>query len=404
MACRLGRVVSRPLQITILGATGSIGLSTLDVVARHPDRYDVFALTGFSRLAELRALCLKHRPRYAVVSDQAQARILQDQLHVDGVSTRVLDGEGGLSEVAAHPEVDVVMAAIVGAAGLKPTLAAVQSGKRVLLANKEALVMSGALFMQALRDSGAVLLPIDSEHNAIFQCLPTDYSQGLGTVGVRRILLTASGGPFREMAPDLLNDVTPEQACAHPNWSMGRKISVDSASMMNKGLELIEACWLFDARPHQVEVVIHPQSVIHSMVDYVDGSVLAQLGNPDMRTPIAHALAWPERIESGVSALDLLRVGRLDFQAPDDRRFPCLRLARTAAEVGGTAPAMLNAANEVAVDAFLNRRIRFTEIASIIDDVLNHEASVPTVCLEDVLAADRRARDVAGQWLYRNGR
>lgn len=404
MACRLGRVVSRPLQITILGATGSIGLSTLDVVARHPDRYDVFALTGFSRLAELHALCLKHRPRYAVVSDQAQARILQDQLHADGVSTRVLDGEGGLSEVAAHPEVDVVMAAIVGAAGLKPTLAAVQSGKRVLLANKEALVMSGALFMQALRDSGAVLLPIDSEHNAIFQCLPTDYSQGLGTVGVRRILLTASGGPFREMAPDLLSDVTPEQACAHPNWSMGRKISVDSASMMNKGLELIEACWLFDARPHQVEVVIHPQSVIHSMVDYVDGSVLAQLGNPDMRTPIAHALAWPERIESGVSALDLLRVGRLDFQAPDDRRFPCLRLARTAAEVGGTAPAMLNAANEVAVDAFLNRRIRFTEIASIIDDVLNHEASVPTVCLEDVLAADRRARDVAGQWLYRNGR
>lgn len=404
MACRLGRVVSRPLQITILGATGSIGLSTLDVVARHPDRYDVFALTGFSRLAELRALCLKHRPRYAVVSDQAQARILQDQLHADGVSTRVLDGEGGLSEVAAHPEVDVVMAAIVGAAGLKPTLAAVQSGKRVLLANKEALVMSGALFMQALRDSGAVLLPIDSEHNAIFQCLPTDYSQGLGTVGVRRILLTASGGPFREMAPDLLSDVTPEQACAHPNWSMGRKISVDSASMMNKGLELIEACWLFDARPHQVEVVIHPQSVIHSMVDYVDGSVLAQLGNPDMRTPIAHALAWPERIESGVSALDLLRVGRLDFQAPDDRRFPCLRLARTAAEVGGTASAMLNAANEVAVDAFLNRRIRFTEIASIIDDVLNHEASVPTVCLEDVLAADRRARDFAGQWLYRNGR
>ncbi|OPG84537.1 1-deoxy-D-xylulose-5-phosphate reductoisomerase [Stutzerimonas stutzeri] len=404
MACRLGRVVSRPLQITILGATGSIGLSTLDVVARHPDRYDVFALTGFSRLAELRALCLKHRPRYAVVSDQAQARILQDQLHADGVSTRVLDGEGGLSEVAAHPEVDVVMAAIVGAAGLKPTLAAVQSGKRVLLANKEALVMSGALFMQALRDSGAVLLPIDSEHNAIFQCLPTDYSQGLGTVGVRRILLTASGGPFREMAPDLLSDVTPEQACAHPNWSMGRKISVDSASMMNKGLELIEACWLFDARPHQVEVVIHPQSVIHSMVDYVDGSVLAQLGNPDMRTPIAHALAWPERIESGVSALDLLRVGRLDFQAPDDRRFPCLRLARTAAEVGGTAPAMLNAANEVAVDAFLNRRIRFTEIASIIDDVLNHEASVPTACLEDVLAADRRARDFAGQWLYRNGR
>lgn len=264
--------------------------------------------------------------------------------------------------------------------------------------------MSGALFMQALRDSKAVLLPIDSEHNAIFQCLPSNYAQGLAAVGVRRILLTASGGPFRDVAPQLLADVTPEQACAHPNWSMGRKISVDSASMMNKGLELIEACWLFDARPQQVEVVIHPQSVIHSMVDYVDGSVLAQLGNPDMRTPIAHALAWPERIDSGVSALDLLQVGRLDFQTPDDLRFPCLRLARQAAEISGTAPAMLNAANEVAVDAFLNRRIRFTEIASIIDDVLNREAAVPTACLEDVLAADRQARKGAETWLSRHGR
>ncbi|KRW65607.1 1-deoxy-D-xylulose 5-phosphate reductoisomerase [Pseudomonas sp. TTU2014-105ASC] len=392
------------MQITVLGATGSIGLSTLDVVSRHPDRYRVFALTGFSRIAELRALCVQHRPRYAVVSDEAQSIMLQDQLQRDGLTTRVLSGEGGLSEVAAHPEVDVVMAAIVGAAGLKPTLAAVRSDKRVLLANKEALVMSGALFMQALRDSAAVLLPIDSEHNAIFQCLPANYSQGLGAVGVRRVLLTASGGPFRDLAPELLVDVTPEQACAHPNWSMGRKISVDSASMMNKGLELIEACWLFDARPHQVEVVIHPQSVIHSMVDYVDGSVLAQLGNPDMRTPIAHALAWPERIDSGVSALDLLQIGRLDFQAPDDLRFPCLQLARLAAQSGGTAPAMLNAANEVAVDAFLNRRIRFTEIASIIDDVLNREASVPTDCLEDVLAADRQAREVAVSWLNRNGR
>ncbi|MDH2242081.1 1-deoxy-D-xylulose-5-phosphate reductoisomerase [Pseudomonas sp. GD03855] len=396
--------MTRPLQITVLGATGSIGLSTLDVVSRHPDRYRVFALTGFSRIAELRALCVQHRPRYAVVSDEAQSIMLQDQLQRDGLTTRVLSGEGGLSEVAAHPEVDVVMAAIVGAAGLKPTLAAVRSDKRVLLANKEALVMSGALFMQALRDSAAVLLPIDSEHNAIFQCLPANYSQGLGAVGVRRVLLTASGGPFRDLAPELLADVTPEQACAHPNWSMGRKISVDSASMMNKGLELIEACWLFDARPHQVEVVIHPQSVIHSMVDYVDGSVLAQLGNPDMRTPIAHALAWPERIDSGVSALDLLQIGRLDFQAPDDLRFPCLQLARLAAQSGGTAPAMLNAANEVAVDAFLNRRIRFTEIASIIDDVLNREASVPTDCLEDVLAADRQAREVAVSWLNRNGR
>ncbi|AWM58512.1 1-deoxy-D-xylulose-5-phosphate reductoisomerase [Stutzerimonas stutzeri] len=396
--------MTRPLQITVLGATGSIGLSTLDVIARHPDRYRVFALTGFSRLAELRSLCIKHRPDYAVVGDEVQAATLQEQLRSDGVLTRVLVGEGGLSEVAAHPEADVVMAAIVGAAGLKPTLAAVQAGKRVLLANKEALVMSGALFMRALRDSKAVLLPIDSEHNAIFQCLPSNYAQGLAAVGVRRILLTASGGPFRDIAPQLLADVTPEQACAHPNWSMGRKISVDSASMMNKGLELIEACWLFDARPQQVEVVIHPQSVIHSMVDYVDGSVLAQLGNPDMRTPIAHALAWPERIDSGVSALDLLQVGRLDFQTPDDLRFPCLRLARQAAETGGTAPAMLNAANEVAVDAFLNRRIRFTEIASIIDDVLNREAAVATACLEDVLAADRQARKGAETWLSRHGR
>ena len=396
--------MNRPLQVTVLGATGSIGLSTLDVIARHPDRYAVFALSGFSRLAELRALCLVHRPRFAVAADEAQARALQQQLREDGLTTQVMSGEGGLSEVAAHPETDVVMAAIVGAAGLKPTLAAVQSGKRVLLANKEALVMSGALFMRALRDSGAVLLPIDSEHNAIFQCLPSTYSQGLGSVGVRRILLTASGGPFREFAPERLIEVTTEQACAHPNWSMGRKISVDSASMMNKGLELIEACWLFDAHPNQVEVVIHPQSVIHSMVDYVDGSVLAQLGNPDMRTPIAHALAWPERIESGVSALDLLQIGRLDFQAPDDSRFPCLQLARQSAENGGTAPAMLNAANEVAVEAFLNRRIRFTEIASIIDDVLNREAPVAVGCLEDVLAADRCARERAGQWLDRNGR
>ena len=296
------------------------------------------------------------------------------------------------------------MAAIVGAAGLKPTLAAVEAGKRVLLANKEALVMSGALFMQAVRRSGAVLLPIDSEHNAIFQCLPQDYVRGLGAVGVRRILLTASGGPFRETPFERLPDVSPEQACAHPNWSMGRKISVDSASMMNKGLELIEACWLFDARPAQVEVVIHPQSVIHSLVDYVDGSVLAQLGNPDMRTPIAYALAWPERIDSGVSALDLFSVARLDFQAPDEQRFPCLRLARQAAEEGGSAPAMLNAANEVAVAAFLERRIRFTEIASIIDEVLNREVSAAVETLDSVLEADRRAREAACRWLARAGR
>ena len=395
----MGCLVSGPLQVTVLGATGSIGLSTLDVIARHPDRYQAFALTAFSRVAELHQLCCRHRPRYAVVGDTDKARELQRRLDSDSIKTRVLVGEGGLSEVAAHPEADVVMAAIVGAAGLRPTLAAVQASKRVLLANKEALVMSGALFMQALRDSDAVLLPIDSEHNAIFQCLPTNYSQGLSGIGARRILLTASGGPFRQLPLDQLAAVTADQACAHPNWSMGRKISVDSASMMNKGLELIEACWLFDARPDQVEVVIHPQSVIHSMVDYVDGSVLAQLGNPDMRTPIAHALAWPERIDSGVSALDLLKTGRLDFEAPDENRFPCLRIARQAAQEGGTAPAMLNAANEVAVDAFLSGRIRFTEIASIIEDVLALEASVPARCLADVLSADARARTAAARWL-----
>jgi 1-deoxy-D-xylulose-5-phosphate reductoisomerase len=393
--------VSQLQQITVLGATGSIGLSTLDVIARHPGRYQVFALTGFSRLVELEALCMIYRPRYAVVPDERSARHLQGGLHAAGLATRVLIGEQGLCEVAAHPEVDAVMAAIVGAAGLKPTLAAVEAGKKVLLANKEALVMSGALFIEAVRRSGAVLLPIDSEHNAIFQCLPGDYARGLEQVGVRRILLTASGGPFRETPLAQLHEVTPEQACAHPNWSMGRKISVDSASMMNKGLELIEVCWLFDAKPSQVEVVIHPQSVIHSLVDYVDGSVLAQLGNPDMRTPISHALAWPQRIDSGVAPLDLFAIARLDFQAPDEQRFPCLRLAREAAEAGGSVPAMLNAANEVAVAAFLERRIRFPEIASIIEAVLNAESGVAVESVEAVLEADRRARELAGQWLNR---
>jgi 1-deoxy-D-xylulose-5-phosphate reductoisomerase len=390
-------------QITVLGATGSIGLSTLDVLARHPERYGVFALSGFSRLAELEALCVRHCPQFAVVADEAAARDLQVRLRQAGLRTEVLAGEAGLCAVAAHPEVDAVMAAIVGAAGLQPTLAAVRAGKRVLLANKEALVMSGALFMQAVREHQAVLLPIDSEHNAIFQGLPRDYARGLSAVGVRRILLTASGGPFRETPVAALADVTPEQACKHPNWSMGRKISVDSASMMNKGLELIEACWLFDARPEQVEVVIHPQSVIHSLVDYVDGSVLAQLGNPDMRTPIGHALAWPERIDTGVAPLDLFKIARLDFQAPDEQRFPCLRLARQAAEAGGSAPAMLNAANEVAVAAFLERRIRFTEIATIIESVLNAEAVVPVEALQAVLWADGRARDLAQRWLRQHG-
>ncbi|MDX5373187.1 MAG: 1-deoxy-D-xylulose-5-phosphate reductoisomerase [Pseudomonadaceae bacterium] len=396
--------MSAPQQVCVLGATGSIGLSTLDVIARHPERYRAFALTGFSRVAELKVLCLRHRPAFAVTPDQASARVLQEALQAAGLATRVLVGEAGLCEVAGHPEVDAVMAAIVGAAGLKPTLAAVQAGKKVLLANKEALVMSGALFMQAVREHGATLLPIDSEHNAIFQCLPSDYARGLSPVGVRRILLTASGGPFRETPLAELERVTPEQACAHPNWSMGRKISVDSASMMNKGLELIEACWLFDARPGQVEVVVHPQSVIHSLVDYVDGSVLAQLGNPDMRTPIANALAWPQRIDSGVAPLDLFAVARLDFQRPDEARFPCLRLARQAAEAGGDVPAMLNAANEVAVEAFLERRIRFSEIARIIDEVLQRQAAGAADDLAAVLEADARARESAREWLDRHGR
>ncbi|MBV4487050.1 1-deoxy-D-xylulose-5-phosphate reductoisomerase [Pseudomonas sp. SWRI153] len=396
--------MSRPQQITVLGATGSIGLSTLDVIARHPERYQVFALSGFSRLSELLALCIRHVPQFAVVPEVAAARGLQDDLRAAGLSTRVLVGEAGLCEVASAAEVDAVMAAIVGAAGLRPTLAAVEAGKKILLANKEALVMSGALFMQAVRKSGSVLLPIDSEHNAIFQCMPADFARGLGAVGVRRILLTASGGPFRQTPLAELANVSPDQACAHPNWSMGRKISVDSASMMNKGLELIEACWLFDAKPAQVEVVIHPQSVIHSLVDYVDGSVLAQLGNPDMRTPIANALAWPERIDSGVPPLDLFAIARLDFEAPDEDRFPCLRLARQAAEAGDSAPAMLNAANEVAVAAFLDGRVRYLEIASIIEEVLNLEPVVALNDLDAVFTADAQARMLAEQWLSRHNR
>ncbi len=396
--------MSRVQQVTVLGATGSIGLSTLDVIARHPDRYQVFALSGFSRLKELFALCVRHTPRFAVVPQAAIARDLQDELRAAGLRTEVLVGEEGLCQVAADPEVDAVMAAIVGAAGLRPTLAAVHAGKKILLANKEALVMSGALFMQAVRKSGSLLLPVDSEHNAIFQCMPGDFARGLGQVGVRRILLTASGGPFLHTPLSELEHVSPEQACAHPNWSMGRKISVDSASMMNKGLELIEACWLFDAKPAQVEVVIHPQSVIHSLVDYIDGSVLAQLGNPDMRTPIANALSWPQRIDSGVAPLDLFAIARLDFQAPDEQRFPCLRLARQAAEAGASAPASLNAANEVAVAAFLEGRIRYPEIASIIEEVLNREPVVAVDELDAVFSADARARELTGQWLKRHGR
>ncbi len=387
--------------ITILGATGSIGVSTLDVIARHPDRYTVFALTADRRWQLLAVQCLQHQPRYAVLNDPDAAGELERELRRQGCKTEVLQGLAALELVAAHEQVDAVMAAIVGAAGLLPTLAAVRAGKKVLLANKEALVMAGGLFTQAVSQSGALLLPIDSEHNAIFQCLPnhrSDYlAAGLTSSGVRKILLTASGGPFRNTPLADLPAVTPEQACAHPNWSMGQKISVDSASMMNKGLELIEACWLFNTRPRQIQVVIHPQSVIHSMVEYIDGSVLAQLGNPDMRTPIAHALAWPERIESGVASLDIIATAHLDFSAPDLQRFPCLRLAQEAADVSGTAPALLNAANEVAVAAFLARQIRFDQIAQVIDHVLTRLVAIEPTSLEQVQNADTEARAVATQ-------
>lgn len=388
-------------QLCVLGATGSIGASTLDVVARHPDRYRIFALSGHRRLRELAELCRRFQPVYAAVPDQAAADQLVGLLQGVERCPEILVGEAGLEAIAAHPEVDTVMAAIVGAAGLKPTLAAVKAGKRVLLANKEALVMSGALFIEAVQASGATLLPIDSEHNAIFQCLADPATPGLARKGVRRILLTASGGPFRETPAEELIGVTPDQACAHPKWSMGRKISVDSATLMNKGLELIEACWLFEATPEQVEVVIHPQSVIHSLVDYVDGSVLAQLGNPDMRTPIAHALAWPERIDSGVSALDLFEIGRLDFERPDEERFPCLRLAREAARAGGCMPATLNAANEVAVEAFLEGRLGFTEIPLLIESVLKGVEPGAATDLAAVFAADNTARQLAREWLSR---
>jgi len=379
--------------VTVLGATGSIGLSTLDVLARHPDRYRVYALSAHSRIDELAALCLRHQPRYAVVANDQSATYLTQILQAKGCQTEVLAGAAALAQVASDAAVDTVMAAIVGAAGLLPTLAAVNAGKRVLLANKEALVMSGALFMQAVRSSGSVLLPIDSEHNAIFQCLPHDASaRDLVANGVEKIVLTASGGPFRTWSLEQLASVTPAQAVAHPNWSMGRKISVDSATLMNKGLEFIEACWLFDAKPTDVEVLVHPQSVIHSMVRYRDGSVIAQMGNPDMRTPIAHALAWPQRIAAGVAPLDLTQIGQLNFEAPDTKKFPCLVLAQLAIAQGGTMPATLNAANEVAVDAFLNGNLAFTAIAQVIKQVMNQSECSAANDLAAILAADAEAR------------
>ena len=377
--------------LTLLGATGSIGLSTLDVVRRHSDRFSVYALTASTNVDDMAALCREFRPAVAVMADAAAAEQLERAL-ADLSDTRVLAGEAGLVEVSEATEADTVVAAIVGAAGLAPTLAAVKAGKRVLLANKEALVMSGQLFMDAVAQSGALLLPIDSEHNAIFQCLPAERVRDLPGAGVRRILLTASGGPFRNHTQDMLREVTPAQACKHPNWSMGQKISVDSATLMNKGLELIEACWLFNTRPDQIEVHVHPESIIHSMVEYVDGSVLAQLGSPDMRTPIANGLAWPERVDAGVAPLDLFALGRFHFERPDVDRFPCLRLAAEAFEAGGTAPAVLNAANEEAVAAFLSGELCFADIPVIIEHTL---ARVPTRAADDfgaIMAADQAGR------------
>jgi 1-deoxy-D-xylulose-5-phosphate reductoisomerase len=386
-------------RITILGSTGSIGVSTLDVLARHPDRYQVYALTAHSQMEQLAAQCIRFRPHIAVAGSAHAARILSQLLCDEGLQIQVEFGEAALCAVASASECDTVMAAIVGAAGLAPTIAAAHAGKKILLANKEALVMSGQLFMDAVAASTAVLLPIDSEHNAIFQCLPQGYRQMDSESGVAKILLTASGGPFLTRDVNTLESVTPEEAVAHPNWVMGRKISIDSATMMNKGLEVIEAHWLFGAPADRIEVVIHPQSVIHSMVSYVDGSVLAQLGNPDMRTPIAHALAWPERVESGVKPLDITAIGRLEFHTPDLVRFPCLKLAYDALEASGTAPAIMNAANEVAVQAFLERRINFRTIDRLIARVMDKLPSMPVTAIDALLEQDRIARQMAHSFI-----
>lgn len=382
--------------ICILGATGSIGVSTLDVAARHPNRYRVVALTANNNIDLLFDQCIVHRPDYVVVVNEEKAKQFAERIATSPVSDiKVLSGTESLQQVATLDSVDSVMAAIVGAAGLLPTLAAAKAGKTILLANKEALVMSGDIFMKAVTESGAHLLPIDSEHNAIFQCMPADYCAGQEAKEARRILLTASGGPFRTKPVEELVDVTPDQAVAHPNWDMGRKISVDSATMMNKGLELIEACLLFNMSPDKIQVVIHPQSVIHSMVDYVDGTVLAQMGNPDMRIPIAHAMAWPERFDSGAAPLNIFDVKHMDFEQPDLQRFPCLRLAIEAVEAGGIMPAVLNAANEIAVAAFLDEKVRFTDIPSIIERSMHQFEADPANTLDIVLAADSKAREVA---------
>lgn len=382
--------------LTVLGATGSIGTQTLDVVRRHPDRFRVHALTACSRWRDMASLCTEFSPRTVVMTDPDAAEALRNHLRETESDTEVFAGEGEVAAVAGRAEGGTVVAGIVGAAGVRPTLAAVRAGKRILLANKEALVVTGRLFMEAVHAHGATLIPVDSEHNAIFQCLPETVQRGqqsLDEAGIGRLLLTASGGPFREASQDTLAAVTPEQAVCHPNWDMGPKISVDSATLMNKGLELIEACWLFQVTPERIEVVVHPQSVVHSMAEYADGSVLAQLGTPDMRTPLAHALGWPERIASGTERLDFSRLTGLAFEAPDEQRFPALRLARQALQMGGCATAVLNAANEEAVAAFLDRRIGFMDIPRLVEEALTELSNPPLESLDQVLEVDADARN-----------
>ncbi len=387
------------LQVTILGATGTIGLNTLDVIERHPDQFSVYALSANSRVNELFELCEKFHPKYAVMLEENAAERLLKKLTEAASDTQVLCGMQALEKISSDPAVDIVMAAIVGAAGLKPAMAAALSGKRILLANKETLVMSGKLFMQAVEQGGATLLPIDSEHNAIFQVMPSQKHSTLGAAGIKKILLTASGGPFRKSTVAELNAVTSAQALNHPNWVMGPKITIDSATLMNKGLEVIEAHWLFNASPEQIEVVVHPQSVIHSMVEYIDGSVLAQLGNPDMRTPIAYALGYPDRLESGVGSLDLFKIAHLDFERPDVERFPCLRLAFDALKIGGTASTILNAANEIAVEAFLKQKIGFMHIPKMIEHVLSHSQIAEVIDVETLVQVDMLARADAQHWI-----
>jgi 1-deoxy-D-xylulose-5-phosphate reductoisomerase len=398
--------------VTILGSTGTIGKQTLDVIARHPTLYKVYALAANSNVSALFEQCVQYKPSFAVMLSEKAAHELRSQLIAYGCKTQVLAGISGLEQISSDENVHTVMAAIVGAAGLKPAMAAACAGKRILLANKETLVMAGSLFMQAVKDGGATLLPIDSEHNAIFQVMPPQANihaassdaknDRIESYGIKKIILTASGGPFRTFTQAQLENVTPELALKHPNWVMGAKITIDSASLMNKGLEVIEAHWLFNAKPSEIDVVVHPQSVIHSMVEYVDGSVLAQLGNPDMRTPIAYALAYPNRIDSGVASLSLLEIAKLTFEAPDTKRFPCLQLAYDALELGGTTSTILNAVNEVAVAAFLNHQIHFLDIAKLIANALNHIPAEPVSSLEQLIEVDERARRFAEADITKN--